>query len=92
MAFLGKYQHDKKERRRKVGRNEKLRKEHKKDDGVQDAGTWRLEGQFEIMWLGMGSCGRSCKNCNENRLKDGKYIDQLSDHNLDRRNLRHEIY
>lgn len=40
-AFLGKYQHEKKnnKRRRKVGRDEKLRKEHKEDDGVQDAGA-----------------------------------------------------
>jgi predicted metal-dependent peptidase len=29
----------KKERRRKLGRNEKLRKEHKKGDGVRDAGA-----------------------------------------------------
>jgi hypothetical protein len=29
----------KKESRRKVGRNEKLRKEHKKDGGVRDAGA-----------------------------------------------------
>ena len=38
-AFLGKHQYKKKEERRKVGRDEKLRKEHKKDDGVQDAGA-----------------------------------------------------
>jgi hypothetical protein len=37
--FLGNINMKKKERRRKIGRNEKLRREHNKDDGVRDAGA-----------------------------------------------------